>query len=272
MISRSRKIFRGVMIAPVCFVLAAYGVILAYATYANHRATLMLSDAARIRIGDSESAVQPIVQRYKGVKWTPDPLPRREDWIDKDEYEYQQKLKSDYNYGMGVSAFEAGELTGNISSILDRAGNSMSPTWRRRLGIRIWSSDLQISIRDRRVCSVSVRTLVEGRDRWLGHQWSLSELMPRSRMKDRPYLIGAAHLTIFAGGLFGGSAVTNFLTPTASDQEQHVARDFNRTCITGFKACDDLEELAPLTFAYLSQHPDAAWNIIVPAHASDGER
>jgi hypothetical protein len=64
--------------------------------------------------------------------------------------------------------------------------------------------------------------------------------------------------------MYGGSAVTNYLTRTATDEEQHAARDFNHSCIIGPSGCTDLEDLAPKAFDYLLKHPDAAWNIIPP--------
>jgi hypothetical protein len=250
MIVRPGKTLIRVAVAALSVALGAYGFIIAYAMYQAHRATDALDQVAKVNVGDAESSLLPLVREYKGVKRIPDSLPPREQWVDTDEYDYQQKLKVDYIYEMSVSAFEAGQLTGNVINFMERIGNEMSPSWRRRFRFRIWSSILQFSIRDGRVQSVSVRTLVEGRNQWLGHFWSLSERMPRHDMKARAYLIGGAHLSILAGRMYGGSAVTNYLTPTATDEEQHAARDFNHSCIIGLGGCTDLEDLAPKAFDY----------------------
>jgi len=242
-----------------------YGSALAYAHYQAHRAKAMLAEAARVQIGDSEGSVLQLVRRYGGFSWTPDPLGPREDWIDEDEYEYQKNLLSDYKYEIAVSSFgttsrQTAPKQRLIQAIQD-ALDIVPSDLRGVLGMRLWGTVVELSIRNGRVQSVSTMTLLEGRDGWLGHEWSLSKDMPHHDMQPRPYLIGAAHLTMGNGG---GTAIENFFTPTASQEELAAARNFNTGCLTRIRGCTGLCELAPDALRFLVRHPDAAWNIIPP--------
>src|SRR5262249_44670849 len=93
------------VVVGLLIVVAAWGSLWAHFRYETHCARLMFEETSRVRVGDDEASVLPLVRRYSGFKWTPAPLPPEEDWLDKDEYEYQKKRVSDYKYELGLSPF-----------------------------------------------------------------------------------------------------------------------------------------------------------------------
>jgi hypothetical protein len=65
----------------------------------------MLAELSRVRIGDTEGSVLALTGRYGGFKWTPEPLSPREQWVDKEDYDYEVTRQCDYKYELGVSPF-----------------------------------------------------------------------------------------------------------------------------------------------------------------------
>lgn len=242
---------------------AAFLVLLqTYAHYNAHRAKALLADASRVHIGDTERSVLALVGRYDGFKWTPDPLPPREQWIDRDEYDYEINFQCDNKYELGVSPFGSNVASPDSRWIRTlRVARERAPRHLRPLlGLRDWGTTVEIAMRAGRVQSVSAMTLVEGRSQWIGQSWELAERMPRSHMPVRAYAIGAAHLTTADGG---GEMVRNYFTPTASKEETEAALTFNARCLTSLSSCG-LCDVSPHAFKYLNDHPDTAWNIIAP--------
>lgn len=250
------------VIVSLLAVVAAWSSTWAYAGYEDHRARLMLAEVSRVHVGDAEASVLPLVQRYGGSKWTPEPLSPREDWLDKDEYDYQKSRASDYKYELGLSPFgttnrQTSRLTEAMRAIRDAIPKRLRPV----LGMRYWSTGAELSIRGGRVQSVEGVSFFAARSGWLGHKWELAEGMPHFGMPPRAYAIGVAHLTMDEGG---GTMIENFFTPEASEDEVRVARQFNTACLTSIKGCDGLCDVASVALEHLEKHPDAAWNIIPP--------
>lgn len=242
--------------------IALYGVGLAYAQYQAHRVRKLLAESARVQIGDSEDSAFELVRRYSGFSWTPDVLGPKENWIDKDEYEYQKSRLSDNKYEIALSTL--GTIfrpDGRKYAVIGTIQRAMPSDFRKILGMRLWITTVELSIQNGHVQSISATTQLEGRNGWLEQRWSLAKDMPRRDMPARTYLIGAAFLTTGDGG---GTAIENFFTPRASAEEKQAARNFNSECLTRRRACEGLCELAPDTLNYLTQHPDLAWNIIPP--------
>jgi hypothetical protein len=222
----------------------------------------MVAELSRLRIGDTEGSVLALADRWNGFKWTPDQLSPRAQWIDKAEYDYQVNRQCDYKYEIGVSPF--GTTIGGVGRLGQalQAAREVVPAYLRPLlGLRDWGIVADVSIRRGSVQSVSAMTIFEGRSEWLGHKWQLSEGMPRYDMPNRPYVIGAAHLTMADGG---GEMIENIFTPRASQEEVEAAHQFNSACLTSLGGCDGLCDAAPRPLAYLKRHPDAVWNIIPP--------
>jgi len=250
------------MLALLAIGAICYGSLWAYVAYEAHRAKSLVAEVSRVQVGDTEASVIALTNRYGGFKWTPEPLPPREQWIDKDEYDYQTEQQSDYKYELGISPFgtSVAAPTGRWTQVL-RSGRERVPVHLRPLlGLRDWGTTVELSIRRGHVQSVSAMTLVQGRSQWLGCSWELAERMPRSHMPLRAYAVGAAHLTMADGG---GEMIQNFFTPSASQEEVEAARRFNAGCLTSLRGCGFCD-VAPGALEYLKQHPDAAWNIIPP--------
>ena len=248
------------VIVALLVAVAAWGSLWAYAEYEHHRAKLMLVEVSRVHVGDAEASVLPLVQRYRGFKRTPQPLSSGEDWLDKDEYDYQKNRASDYEYELGLSSFGTTNLqTSRLTQAIRTIRAAIPGRLRPLLGMRDWSTGAELSIRGGRVQSVATTTLFAARSGWLGHKWELAEGMPHFGMPPHAYAIGVAHLTMDGGG---GTMIENFFTPEASEDEVGVARQFNTACLTSIKGCDGLCDVAPLALEHLKKHPDAAWNII----------
>jgi hypothetical protein len=235
----------------------------AYVRYEAHRARVMLTEVSQVHLGDTETSILPLVQRYGAFKWTPDPLSPKEEWIDKDEYEYQQERRSDYQYEMEISPFgTVVHRDSRLTQALRAVRATVSAHLRPALGMRDWGTVAVLSVRGSRVQSVSAMTLVESRrSRWVGHRWELAERMPHHYMHQRLYAVGAAFLTMPGGGEM---MIENYFTPKSSEEEARTARQFNIGCLTSIKGCDGLCDVAPRAIEYVKRHPDAAWNIIPP--------
>jgi hypothetical protein len=252
---------RVVIVAPL-IVAASWGSLWTYVEYEARRARRMLAEASRVHVGESEAVVLPLVRRYSGFKWPTAPLGAKEDWIDKDEYDYQVSRQSDYRYELRVGPLWATVVRFGPWIRFVRAAREVVPDHLQPLlALRDWGTVVEFSIREGRVQSVSAMTLFEGRSEWLGHRWALADGMPRHEMPSRAYAIGAAHLTMANGG---GEMIENYITPKASDVEVSAARQFNTGCVTGINGCDGLCNVAPRALEYLNEHPDVVWNIIPP--------
>jgi len=260
--SRTCRLFLGLIVAALALGAVCFGSLWVYAEYEAHHAESMLAELSRVRIGDTEGSVLAMTGRYGGLKWIPEPLSAREQWIDKEEYDYEVTRQCDYKYELGVIPF--GGTVGPVGRLAQalRAAREVVPTrLQPLLGLRDWGIVAELSIRSGRVQSVSAMTLFEGRSEWLGHKWELADGMPQYGMPARAYAIGASHLEMPNGG---GEMITNFLTPSALDEEVDAAHKFNSKCLTSMEGCHGLCDATPRPLAYLKQHPDAVWNIIPP--------
>jgi hypothetical protein len=234
----------------------------AYVHYEVHRATALQAEACRVQIGDAEATVFPLIDRYSGFKWTPDSVGPRENWIDKEEYDYQKSLESDYRYYLAVSPYEL--LANDVRSGQSRADrtvravmNNTSVQLRSVLGMGDWNAGVEVAIRDGRVQSVLGMVLVEGRSGWMGNIWKLANAMPNQELQGRAYVVRSAHLNMATNS---GSMIENYFTPRASNEEMQASRKFNTACLTSLRGCDGFCEFVPHTLEYLKQHPDAAGN------------
>jgi hypothetical protein len=237
-----------------------------YVEYEIRRATSMLAEASRVQVGESETAILPLVNQYIGFKWSPDSVGLRENWIDKNEYDYQRELVSDYRYEIEVSPF--GLIPSDtrwgqhrITQAIRAAINHTPVQLRALLGMRDWGAGVGLSVAGSKVQSVSAMVLVEGRTRWLGHEWKLVNAMPERQMREKAFIVDSGFLEMANNG---GSLTRNIFTPRASDEEVQVSRKFNAACLTSLRGCDGFCDFIPRTLEYLEQHPDAAGSFIPP--------
>lgn len=253
--------FRVIAIA-LLVIVTAWGALWFYAEYEVHRAKSMLVDASRVRVGDTEASVLTLVERYGGFKRIPEPLPPRDQWFDKEEFDYQQRHLSDYRYEIDISPFGiTGPWPSRLTQVKRALVGAVPTRVRPALGMRDWGTAADFSIRGNRVRAVSAVAVFPGHSEWLGHSWELAEDMPSHDMPASGYLIGAATLTMPGGG---GEMIENYLTKKASQEETDVARRFNTGCLVSLTGCSGLCEVAPRALLYLREKPDAHWNIVPP--------
>lgn len=227
----------------------------------------MLAEASRVQIGAAEDSVLPLVRRFEGYKWTPEPLSPREQWTDLREYDYQKNLLSDYKYDLEVSPFHLLTIDGSpgqrsrTNRAIRAVINTIPAHLRPVMGMRDWGAGVNLSIRGGRIQSISGMVLVEGRSRWLGHEWQLASAMPHHDMQGKAFVIDSGILEMENGS---GNVIQNIFTPEASEEQVQVARKFSAECLTSIGGCDGLCDIAPPALEYLNQHPDAGGKIIPP--------
>jgi hypothetical protein len=237
-----------------------------YTAYKASRAKSLLAEASRVRIGDSEASLRALVQRYGGVKCEPTGSTRttlgpRENWIDKSEYERALRTFPDYAYSLEVNPWGYPSLVPEsdsrrrLKSVLWSALDVVPASIRAPFGLRKWVSGVGIYIRDGRVSNVSGIVLVEGRSRWLNHEWSLVSEMPGEPMQSRPYMTEPVNIAMRTGRSRG---LGNTLTPQASEQETEAAHLWNTACLTSLRSCTDRCELSPTAFRYMANHPEVS--------------
>jgi len=73
--SRTGHLFVRLIVAVLALGAVCYGSLWIYVEYEAHRATSMLADLSRVRIGDTEGSVLALTGRYGGFKRTSEPLP-----------------------------------------------------------------------------------------------------------------------------------------------------------------------------------------------------
>ena len=246
------------------FLLFIYCGLRVYTIYLGHRSIALRDDAAQIQIGASEDSILPLVARYGGVKWRPPPPGPVDDCVGKAACAAQNEHLPEYRYGIALSPFNVLPTTpteaqpGRIHRLLTDLMIRTPSKWRDPFSLRDTWTLVDISIRARHVVAVHGDLYVEGRDRWLGNSWRLSAEVQEPDKGSMSYLVDGTFLT-FPGN--GGAGTVQYLTPAATPEQFKSAQTINERCITGFSPCRCLSDLTPLTFQYLSQHPDAGSSI-----------
>jgi len=259
---RTRRLIIAVAIVATVLCAAAWS----YTAYEASRAKSLLAEASRVRIGDSEASVLALVQRYRGIKSEPlgstrTTLGPKDDWVDRSEYDRALGTYPDYVYSIQVNPWGFPTLTPEsdsrrrLDAVLRYAIYVVPATIRAPFGLRDWFSDVGINIRDGRVAKVSGMVLVEGRSRWLNHEWSLVSEMPREPMQSRAYTTEPMNILMWTDRSWG---MENILTPQASKQEAEAAHFWNTACLTSLRSCTDRCELSPTAFRYMTSHPDVS--------------
>ena len=243
-----------------------------YTAYNASRAKSLLAEASRVRIGDSEASVLALVQRYGGFKWEPSGSTRttmspRENWVDKSEYEHALRTYPDYAYAIQLDPWgfptiaPESDARRRLNAALWSAMDVVPACIRASFGLRKWESEVDIDIRDGRVSKVLGMVLVEGRSRWLNHEWSLVSEMPREPMQSRAYMTEPVDILMMTDRSRG---LRNTLTPQASEQEAEAAHVWDTACLTSLRSCTDRCELSPAAFRYMTTHPDVSRPIWEP--------
>ena len=249
-------------IAALALILPIYCCLRVYTVNLGRRSITLLDEAARIPIGASEDSILPLVARYGGTKSTPLPPTPTDDCVDKVACEYQNAHLPDYSYGFALSPFDVmsstKDQTGRVHRLLSILMGRTPSELRDPISMRNWLVGVEISIRGGRVVAVGGYLYVEGRNRWLGNTWTLSEETRDLDIRSKAYAIDGTFLT-FPG--HGGAGTIHYLTPAAIPEQFKSAQSFNTRCITGLVPCRCLSDLTPLAFQYLSRHPDVGSSI-----------
>jgi hypothetical protein len=207
-----------------------------------------------------------------GGKWEPPGSTRttmspRENWVDKSEYERALRTYPDYAYSIPVNPWgfptiaPESDSKRKLNAVLRSAMDVVPASVRAPFGLRDWVSEVDINIRDGRVSKVLGIVLVEGRSRWLNHEWSLVSEMPYEPMQSRAYMTEPVNILMRTGRSRG---LGNILLPQASEQETQAAHLWNTACLTSLRSCTDRCELSPAAFQYMANHPDVSRGIWEP--------
>ena len=207
-----------------------------YSRNAADRALSVLTEAALIKVGDSEETVLPLIARHGGTKWYP---------------ESAVADSASYSYDIKQSPFQVfSKGDGALAYVMAYMPNHL----RDFLGLRNWLVVVGIHIQNGRVISVNGSAFVEGGNRWFGNSWhKLAGIDEESK----PYSIEMSFLNIAQSG---GSGLDESFTPTASHDQEQISYAINRSCFTGLIPCSTLCDFKPSLFGYLKAHPEIRGN------------
>jgi hypothetical protein len=267
--------------AAICMLglpLFVIGLSWSYAEYEAQRAKRLLAEAGRIRIGDNEVSIQPVLRQFGDGKCVPsETLEQRpkENWIDEAAYEHWLRNRPDCTYFVAVDPWvsplspESRRFAESKAYLRAKQAMWAIPGRVRSLvGMREWNTALSISIRGGHVTAVRAGVYVESRDHWLGHHWELLEEMPYDPY-GRPSVEYEADGTFLSFGFgsdsgSGETAIINHMTAKADEDEVQAARSLDMSCLTHISACKGMCDLSHLTIEYLKRHPDASRGYAVP--------
>jgi hypothetical protein len=205
-----------------------------YSRHAADRALSMLTEAALIKVGDSEETVLPFVARYGGTKGS------------------TLADSADHSCGMKLSPFQVfSNGHGAVAYVMAYVPHYL----RDSLGLRNWLVVVDINLQNGRVKSVNGDAFVEGGGKWLGNSWhKLAGIDTASSA----YSVEMSSLNIVQNG---GSGLDESFTPLATHEQVQISYEFNRSCVTGFIPCSTLCDFKPSLFRYLKAHPEIRGNL-----------
>lgn len=174
-----------------------------------HRSTQLVDAVARVKLGDSEQSVLPMVRAFDL---------RRENGF------YTRRLAPLWQiYGLGRPFVWA------VSALPSEL--------RKRTGLRLFETSVDIQVEAHEVVATSVRIIVEGRDEMLGVEWLLTRWMPEHR--------SPSSFSASAIWGYGGDKLSTVITPNSPEADVAAARNINLKCLTSYTGCASLAELAP---------------------------
>lgn len=213
--------------------------------YQIHRASRMLTSVRVVKVGDSEESIRPLLERYGGSRWN-----------------QQLGALEDYNYVLEINPWRFPTISNPMSVPIRKA---LNPRLRRAIALRNWMVWSEIAIKQHQVVAIQAETYVEGKTKWLGTVWRLSE-KPREFERDPnvEYLqwppelkrdfVSPAILEIVGGG----TTWQFWVKPTSPTLQRHVADRWNFGCLDSFGGCNSVCELLPEAAPYFKEHPELA--------------
>jgi hypothetical protein len=243
--------------AALVLVLTCYGLARAYLYYEARRAESMIKELGDVKIGDPESQVLAIFQRYGHYRKSPDDLAK----FDKADYEYEAEIGPS-----GIYYFIDRANTGIFYRITRAVLGGLNPPFRRAIGLRRWSVDGRVGLREKRVTIAFAMVMVEGSHEWLVGGWSLARTIPTHRIDRFVNTPGVSwphdvnhYLVTWWNRLIamekqngGGEGLDSWITPDARDEERQSAHEFRWNCLTSRSGCRTVCDLYPAAVEYAS--------------------
>jgi hypothetical protein len=233
----------------VATALALYGGARILLALESRRAASFLEELSRVQLGQSAAAVQPLLGRTEDLQF----------WHGMSAEQGSHFLRVDpwhfYRPFLGPHWIDA-----LVREAIFKSGNV-----RRRLGLRAWVVNGRLTIKNDQVQSVSATLTVEGENEWLMADWSYaSEIPPQILNSQGPltdsemthYLVRWSHLHM---GTETGEVIRNSITPQATPEEQHAAREVNLQCLSSMRGCHSLCDLMPEANHYRRAHNQLGW-------------
>ncbi len=124
-----------------------------YLYYEAARAKHMMRELGDIKVGDPESEALPILKRYGNYRKAPEDLAK----FDKADYEYEAEIGPS-----GIYYFIDRGSTGVFCRMTRAVLNGLNPRLRRAIGLRRWSVDGRVGIKENSVTIVRGMVLAAG--------------------------------------------------------------------------------------------------------------
>ena len=230
-------------VAVICYM--AVWLVLAYQI---RRATRLFEDAQQIRVGASEESIRPMLERFGGHR-----------------LDIQLGYHEDYNYVFEISPWRSSTASsGQSAESVYSIERALNPRFRRAVGFRKWRVGIDLAMKQDRVVAVQSVAIVEGRRRWLGAMWHLSEIPPEfERIVPPDALPDVERRELVTPGILNletgtGTSWTVWMTPSSPADQRRIAHRLNFGCIRSFSGCDTVCDLLPEAPQYFREHPELA--------------
>ena len=242
--------------ATFVLVLSCYGLARAYLYYEAARAERMLKELGDVKIGDTESQVLAILQRYGNYQEVPEAVAK----FDKADYEYLVEIGPS-----GIYHVVGRANTARFYRITRAVLSSLSPQFRRGIGLRRWNVYGRVGIKENRVTVVWGMVMVEGSHKWLIGDWTLAKTIPPYAIEkfvtspgvSWPYDVNHYLMGWEGGPMMNGESQEGWaggpdtwITPAATDEERRSAHEFRWNCLTSRSGCGTGCDLYPAAVEY----------------------
>jgi len=206
------------LLVPVLFLVALYGVLLALQTYSAWQAARALDKLERLQLGDCATAFTAVVSGWNS---------------DKDEYFWLEPIiwRADWD----------GWLYNHISPRTAERVGHLSVL----LGLRYWRLSATPRFESGRVAVLSAELFVSNREESIGGAWEFMPYVPERYLRATPGLNMPTFVAPFAiDSNPGGYGYRVILTPRSSPGDVS-ARQMKCTCLLPFYRCRTPLELLP---------------------------
>jgi|ERR1700733_1931961 len=248
--SKKFRVAGWVFLGALALCAVSYGAARATEALEYKRAAVFLEELKSIQPGQSQASVMPFISRYDGT------LPDQVFGVKNDAY---------------IVRIDPWHLMHPIPgpNWIERAYEEAFlrlRNWRRRVKLRSWTTDGEITFTNGKVDTVSGGIIIEGENEWLMANWHYAPEIPAYLWQRHPdngssveppqYIARWTHLH-FDGGT--GEGILTSVTPRSTPEELNAARDINLQCLVAGRGCRSLCELMPYAMRYRREHSGGAW-------------